>query len=376
MLGCVLGNKADFVENRKRSKFASILSQQIKEKLYGRVAVVGGGIYGITSALKLSDRGFSVDLYESKPDILLVTSSINQYRIHGGYHYPRSKDTILSCRDNEKEFTTYYAEAILDNVDHYYSIASDDSKTTPKEYLHILDQCNLEWIIEDAMPGCDLTVKVKEILFCPEILKLICEQRLFGCNVNVKLNKKIESIKSLKDYKYSVIATYSSLNQFDKDKKDYQFELCEKPLFKLPKEYLHKSIVIMDGPFMCFDPYSTTKFHVGGNVVHAIHNSNVGHRPEIPPTYKDLINKGIIKNPKYTNVPRFIESAKKFFPDIEKAEHVGSMFTIRTVLPNRDATDERPTVVRFDDNIIYLFSGKVGNCVETAKEITSTIDLL
>ena len=51
------------------------------------------------------------------------------------------------------------------------------------------------------------------------------------------------------------------------------------------------------------------------------------------------------------------------------------MFTIRTVLPNKDATDERPTVVRFDDNIIYLFSGKVGNCVEAAKEIINKIEL-
>ena len=131
----------------------------------------------------------------------------------------------------------------------------------------------------------------------------------------------------------------------------------------------------MDGPFMCFDPYSTTKFHVGGNVVHAIHNRNVGSKPEVPPTYKELLNKGIIKNPKYTNVPRFIESAKKFFPDIEEAEHVGSMFTVRTVLPNKDATDERPTVVRFDGNIIYLFSGKVGNCIEAAKEIINKIEL-
>lgn len=373
MLNVVLNGNADYEANRKRSVFATILSEKIKEKLYGKVAVIGAGIYGITAALKLAGKGYTVDLYESKSDILSATSAINQYRIHRGYHYPRSKETIVSCRDNEKEFRTFYAGAIIDNVDHYYSIASNDSLTTPKEYLHVLDQCDLEWMIVDTMPGCDLTIRVKESLFCPETLKIICEERLYGCNVNVLLNNKVENIKDLKEYKYTVVATYSTLNTFDTKEKDYQYELCEKPVFKLPDAYINKSVVVMDGPFMCFDPYSTSKFHVGGNVVHAIHNRNVGPKPEVPPTYKELLNKGIIKNPKYTNVPRFIEAAKKFFPDIEQAEHIGSMFTIRTVLPNKDDTDERPTVVRFEDNVIYLFSGKVGNCVEAAEEIVTKI---
>ena len=129
----------------------------------------------------------------------------------------------------------------------------------------------------------------------------------------------------------------------------------------------------MDGPFMCFDPYGFTKYHVGGNVVHAIHSSNIGKKAIVPPAYKQYINKGIIKDPKLTNVPRFIEAAKKFFPDIEKAIHVGSMYTVRTVLPNKDDTDARPTIVDFKDDTIVLFSGKVGNCVAAAEQIASKV---
>ena len=131
----------------------------------------------------------------------------------------------------------------------------------------------------------------------------------------------------------------------------------------------------MDGPFMCFDPYANTDYHLGGNVVHAIHVSNIGKNPEIPPPYKRYINKGLIKKPKYTNVDRFIESAKKFFPEIEKSKHIGSMYTIRTVLPYKDNTDERPTIVDKQDNNFILFSGKVGNCVEAANEIKELIKI-
>ena len=223
------------------------------------------------------------------------------------------------------------------------------------------------------MPNCDLTVKIKESLYAPDALRKICMDRIRACNINLFLNSKVNSLDELSEYKYKVISTYSSLNDFDKVQKDYQFELCEKPLFILPNKYKNKSIVVMDGPFMCFDPYGFTKYHVGGNVVHAIHSSNIGKKAIVPPAYKNYINKGIIKDPKLTNVPRFIESAKKFFPDIEKAIHVGSMYTVRTVLPNKDDTDARPTIVDFKDDTIVLFSGKVGNCVAAAEQIASKV---
>jgi len=373
MLRQVITGSADFDSNRERTLFATMIVQQLKPILYGKVAVVGAGIYGTTAAIKLADKGYQVDLFEEKDSILSATSGINQYRVHRGYHYPRSKKTIDSCRDNEKSFIKYYNNAIINDVEHYYCIAKDDSKTTPREYLHVLDDSSLKWKIEEPLPGCELTVKVQESLYCPDALRKICLDRIKACNVNLILNKKIESLEELSDYKYKVISTYSSLNDFDTKPKNYQFELCEKPIFKLPESYTKKSIVVMDGPFMCFDPYSFTPYHVAGNVVHAIHSTNIGEKPIIPPAYKEYINKGIIIEPKLTNVPRFIESAKTFFPDIEKAIHIGSMFTVRTVLPNKDKTDERPTIVDFKGDIIVLFSGKVGNCVQAAELIASKL---
>ena len=50
------------------------------------------------------------------------------------------------------------------------------------------------------------------------------------------------------------------------------------------------------------------------------------------------------------------------------------MFTVRTVLPNVDSTDERPTIVRkISDNVFTIFSGKVPTCVDAAKEISMLI---
>ena len=131
----------------------------------------------------------------------------------------------------------------------------------------------------------------------------------------------------------------------------------------------------MDGPFMCIDPLSDTDYHVMGNVVHAIHSTNVGKFPKYDLMFDEVLNKGIVKNPIITNIDKFIDSAKKFFVDIENAEHIGSMFTFRTVLPDRDNDDARPTLVeKYDDKTFNLFSGKIGTCVDASLQVLREID--
>ena len=125
---------------------------------------------------------------------------------------------------------------------------------------------------------------------------------------------------------------------------------------------------------MCIDPFGDTDLHVMGNVVHAIHSTNVGKSPEYDSKFDELLNKGIVENPSITNIDKFMESAKKFFVDIDKVEHIGSMFTFRTVLPNRDKDDARPTLVeQTSDNQFTLFSGKIGTCVDAAEQILEVI---
>ena len=51
------------------------------------------------------------------------------------------------------------------------------------------------------------------------------------------------------------------------------------------------------------------------------------------------------------------------------------MYTIRTVLPYKDNTDERPTIVNQEENNFILFSGKVGNCVEASEQIIEKLNI-
>ena len=75
----------------------------------------------------------------------------------------------------------------------------------------------------------------------------------------------------------------------------------------MPNEMIDKSIVVMDGPFMCVDPYGKTGNSLLGNVVHAIHSTNIGKNAKIDKKLKPMLNKGIIKNPDTTKYKECIE---------------------------------------------------------------------
>ena len=379
MLLSVFENSVDFEANKKRTLNAIKLSERVKRDLFPTVLVVGGGIFGCTAAWKLAKEGYDVTLYEKNDDIISQASYVNQYRLHRGYHYPRSKETAEQSQWGEHSFLQEYGDAIVNgDIEHYYAIAKEDSLVSSEEYKEFLDDLSLEYKKKTLdivnKNSIDLVVKVNELLFDPNKLKKICWDKLKQYNVDVMLDT--EYISSFENYDYVINSTYANLNQLTPEDKqrDFQFELCEKPVIKLPKQYKNKSVVIMDGPFMCIDPLGDTDYHVMGNVVHAIHSTNVGRFPEYDSKFNELLNKGIVKNPSITNIDNFVESAKKFFIDIDKLEHIGSMYTIRTVLPNKDKDDARPTLVeKPTDNMFNIFSGKIGTCVTAADDILEFI---
>ena len=342
---------------------------------------MGAGVFGTTCAAELAIRGYNVTLFEQKNKILTEATAINQYRVHRGYHYPRSKRTAIECKKSAEKFVKYFRSAILPvEIEHYYAISSTKSLTSSRQYLDFLDNLNLEYEIVDSLPGTALTVKVVEHLYDPQKIKSIIEDRLFGLGIEIKLNSQIQP-NDIDEDTFTVAATYSSVNDWAKNPQPVQFELCEKPVLKLPQQYKNKSIVIMDGPFMCIDPFGDTEYHVMGNVVHAIHHSNIGYKPEFPDEYKELLNNGIIENPPITKIEEFLESARIYLPGVEKSDFIGSMFTIRAVKPNREHDDARPTIINWEnEKTATIFSGKICTCINTAgiisQDIAQKLDIL
>ena len=376
MLSYILEDNTNYEINHKSALWTLTILEELKRNYFPKVEVIGGGIFGCVSAIELANRGANVTLFEKNNDIICETSAINQYRVHRGYHYPRSLETSIECRNTSSKFNKYFKRAILPSeITHIYAISKKNSLTSAKGYLDFLDRLQLEYRIVEPLPNTDLTVQVVEDLYDPEILKQLIHERLRGAGVNVILNN-LRKKEQISPETFTISATYSGENLMTERPEIFQYELCEKPVLKLPDDYKKKSIVIMDGPFMCIDPLGSSGHHVMGNVVHAIHSSNVGFEPTIPEGYKELLNNGIISNPKHTNIDLFIESATEYFPNIEKAKYIGSMFTIRVVQANREHDDARPTLVTEKaKNFVSIFSGKVCTSISAANQVADLFEM-
>ena len=346
-----------------------------------RIAIVGGGIFGITASIILA-KNHQVELFEKNNELLQSASGSNQYRIHRGYHYPRSSDTVNDIIESESSFKEIFSDAMLTDFEHYYCIAKENSLTSAKQFLDFCNKFQLEYTPSQLQfmnkDSIEMCIRVKESVYDPEKLKQVCWKKLKDQNVKIHLSNKV-SDDLFEKFDRVVICAYTGINQLLKQyptqQNEYQFELCEKPVVKLPESFKNKSVVIMDGPFMCIDPLGNTGLHLLCNVVHEIHQTNIGKYPSINKKFVDLIDKGIVKNPSQTNFPKFIESTIDFIPEITKAKHVGSMFTYRAVPPRVEETDARPTIVKeINNKIVTIFSGKITTCVEAARKVEKIFD--
>jgi hypothetical protein len=312
---------------------------------------------------------------------MTAASWANQWRLHRGYHYPRSPSTGSSCKQSAAEFQDRFPEAIIEETDHYYCIANERTKTTGDEYISFCEQMDLTF--ESAEPDVvnmekiDTAIQATENRIDPHALKDCFETELEESDIDRFFGTEVTDIDAL-SHDYIVVATYAGINElFDEQpslRSRYKFQLVEKPVVKLPSEFDQTSLVVMDGPFMCFDPYGRTDTFLLGNVVHAIHETTVGEQPNFDTKYDNLLDSGLIESPEITKFDEFINSGTEFIPGLAEAEHLGSLYTTRTVLADVEETDKRPTIVEQEGNVFKIFAGKIASCIQAADQIVSELE--
>ena len=99
-----------------------------------KIAVIGGGFFGMYISEFFAKKGHNVVLYEKENNFMTHASSNNQARIHNGYHYPRSILTALRSRISFPKFFNEYKEIIDKSYESYYLIGKKLSKVTSMQF--------------------------------------------------------------------------------------------------------------------------------------------------------------------------------------------------------------------------------------------------
>ena len=78
-----------------------------------QIAILGCGIFGAMIALRLSENGFGVTVFEKELECLRGASFNNQNRLHLGFHYPRDVQTAKQCVRGFSRFCEEFSECIV-----------------------------------------------------------------------------------------------------------------------------------------------------------------------------------------------------------------------------------------------------------------------
>lgn len=340
-----------------------------------KIAIIGAGFFGITLGLILSKK-HDVEIFEKSDSILQGASSSNQFRFHHGYHYPRSQKTVNEIKNSKDQFISYFGSNVFGKTKNYYLVAKK-SKINFLKYKNFLIKNKLFFKIiknsfkKDFIEKCILSdEKILNYFYFKKKIKQKIKNSKLKLNLKKNFNKK-----NIKKFDKIILATYANNNFIlrklgIKKLNEFKFEFVEKILIRLPKKYKDTSYVVVDGNFVCVDPYLSTKYHLLSDVKNSKLETVTGKFPKFKHRNKKYLNKGVIKNLKISQFNNFIERSKNYLPFLENAKYIGSIFVVRAIMKNKEMTDERTSsILNHSNKILSILSGKWNNCVYLAKNL-------
>lgn len=360
------------------------------------IAVIGAGFFGAMTALRLAEKGFRVMLFEKSADILTGASYINQNRIHMGYHYPRSDETAKTAHTHQREFQTLFKKAVVNDFEHYYCVAKEGSKVTPREYIDFCMRLGLPY--EKKFPETlaisrdyiNCAIKVPEKIYDADTLRKLMKLELAKHEkIALRLSTEVVGIQkrnggfliSSKNgkahtsgrYDAVVNATYSNINTIISmagyRTKEYQYELCEVIVANVPWK---KKIgcAIMDGPFFGILPFGFSNNYLLYDVELSVLERSIGKFPEFhhASAYYDR------EDMRKERFKKYCAKAARYIKDCSNLKYLRSIYVTRIVLPKRDHDDARPSeIIRNDDRFWSIFAGKISMALPVSKLIADEI---
>ena len=331
-----------------------------------KIAIIGGGFYGVYLAYKLSkNKKIKIDLFEKNNSILKETAIRNQYRLHTGYHYPRSLETIHQTILGYKKFKEEFKKFLYFPENNFY-LVHKKSLISFNNYKKIFQNLNLNFrevkkkqISEyinlsniDGVINTEEGVILLEKLFSFLKKEISNKVRIYKSTRISKIDANKGGIYSqklnLSGYNYVINTTYTNPNLgLDKDKFKIKYELTGMVRLKNP---FKKSLgfTIMDGNYCSL--YPQNKFY---STV-----SSVKYTPIIKSNfYSEIINQKKLIDVKKVKT-KIINDAKKYIKLRDNYEETDLIIGNKVKL-KRDKNDTRYSIIKRNDKVISILCGKL-----------------
>lgn len=356
------------------------------------IIIAGGGFFGCSIAMMLHRRGLRPIVVEEADELLTQASRVNQARIHGGYHYPRSLMTAYRSRQNYERFRSEYRDAVADQFTKIYAVGRLFSKVTANQFEVFMKRVGAP-LKEAPSPvqklfNPALTERIwiaQECAFDFSVLREKLRAQMSEAGIEVRMGTLVKEVSesggrlvtrlsdgSEIESAYVFNATYAGLNRLTAASGlpliPLKHELTEMALVELPSELADISVTMMCGPFFSFMPFPalglTTLSHVRYTPhAHWFENEQTGA------TNPYEIFNSIEKQSAFELM---VADASRYIPALRGCAYRDSLWTVKTLLPLSEIDDGRPILFQRDTKlpkVIHVMGGKIDNIFDVEDEV-------
>ena len=378
------------------------------EPEYFDAVVIGGGIFGCYAALYLAGQGRRVALLEKESRLFQKASLVNQARLHGGYHYPRSIATAALSDEHKERFTAEHRQFVHFSFQQFYAIDRFGSFTDAEQFERFCRHLNIRCERVTAHPlfnfnRLEALYRTEEYSFDPVLLREYYTQRVedhpaITIFMPIRLlaatrggsswiidyqtsNPKLQTSHSKLQTPLVINATYAATNAvnhlFGVSQLDLTHEISE-IAFITSRQFRNMGLTVMDGPFGSIMPYGLSGLLSLSSVAYTHHKISYDNlprfdcqvpddprcTPEAPGICTDCPRRPA------SNAYKMLRQMQQYFSDPVQFEHLFSYFTIKSKLKANYIDDGRPTeIAHLSEQPAYfcLFAGKVNSIYEIEK---------
>ena len=335
-----------------------------------KIAIIGGGFYGIMASLEAAANKYvdEVTIFEKNDSLMLAAGKYNQARLHLGFHYPRSEETIRQTKSGFVSYQKRFPNATQSINKNIYLIR-EDGLISIEQYLQVMQKNKIKFKDIDVKEtsfkyradGIDFkTIQVEERYI--DILKL--NQDLFReideMGINVCLGQEVKYVDTEngilefynnKTLQYDLIVNCSYINPFigfSENKIPLKYEFCTL-LFISSEVIKNQAITVMDGPFVSIYPWLSNLHSVASvKFSPALQNENL----------KELINQR--NNMTFSEIEKINFLIEDHMRSLFEFDYdlIGSFSTIK-VKRKEDIGDKRIVKTFSEGRCLSVLQGKL-----------------
>jgi hypothetical protein len=323
-----------------------------------KIAIIGAGWYGCHLSISLLQKGHEVKIFEKEGHTISGASRYNQNRLHQGFHYPRDYETRRQSLEGFSWFVEHYGHLTKEIKHNVYGVADTQSLVDFETYKQVMTATGL--IYNEAIVSKleERFINVSGMINTTERLILNHQATKYfddvlskhlTLNTYIDLSNELVLGKLKNEYDYVIDCTWGTARKITG--LDYYYEPCIYFYYRNRTD-MDFAFTLMDGKFFSIYPYENDIF-----TLTSVANTPIGqtfNRNEIAGMFREADGYEYIKNKRKSFESEVLEYYPEFLNDFEYIEPV---YSLKTKLVS--GTDFRGCVVKSEDNLISVFSGKI-----------------